>query len=137
MIECDFFGKAARFHHVGLGVRSIEALAPAADCAPIMNNAEGVSLAFIDLNGVRIELLEPIGENSPIAASVRSGKKLLHLCYEVEDLESAAESYRLAGFHRLGPARQEPIFDGRKVVWVFSRHLGLFELIERANKHTT
>ena len=127
--QCAFFGEKARFHHVGLGVRSIEAVSP--DSQIIPDEAAGVSMAFIDLGGITIELLEPLGENSPIERSVRDGNKLLHLAYEVPDLEEGLKTCRSAGFHRLRSPMRIQVYGNNRVVWVFSRNYGLFELIEQ------
>ena len=132
MIECAFFGKEARFHHIGMAVKSIEEVCPA--CKPFAEQTQKVSLAFIDLNGVRVELLEPLGDASPIAKNLRDGVKLLHLCYEVADLEEAVELSRSAGFHRLTRPVPAPVFENRRIVWVFSKEFGLFELVERDHK---
>ncbi len=129
MVECKFFGEGARFHHVGLAVRSIQTVCPA--CEVIVEETQRVSLAFIQVHGITIELLEPLGENSPIARSLASGVKLLHLCYEVPDLEAALELSRPAGFYRIGRPAAAPVFNNGRVVWVFSKELGLFELVEQ------
>jgi methylmalonyl-CoA/ethylmalonyl-CoA epimerase len=129
MIECNFFGAGARFHHIGLAVESIRAICPSAEV--FVEETQRVSLAFIQFNGITVELLEPLGENSPVRRSLRDGVKLLHLCYEIPDLEKALETCRPAGFHRLGPPVPTPVFDGRKLVWVFSKQFGLFELVEQ------
>jgi len=122
------FGAGARFHHVGLGVASIAAICPEAD--KHSEATQRVTLAFVELDGVNVELLEPLGESSPIARSVREGPRLLHLCYEVPDLEAALVACREHGFHRLGPPVPTSAFPGRKLAWVYSKRLGLFELLE-------
>lgn len=129
VVEHAFFGKAAKFHHIGMAVNSIREMSPSSEV--FVEKTQRVSLAFMLLNGVRIELLEPFGDNSPIARSLRDGVKLLHLCYEVPDLESAVEHCRRAGFHRVSRPVPAPVFDNRRIVWVFSKDYGLFELVER------
>lgn len=129
MIECAFFGKEARFHHIGLAVKSIREVSPSSEV--FVEKTQGVSLAFIVLNGIRIELLEPLGENSPIARSLRNGVKLLHLCYEVPDLEATLRLCRPAGFHLIRHPQPAPALDSRRAAWVFSKEYGLFELFER------
>lgn len=126
--ECAFFGEDARFHHVGLAVRSIRDVDPAYTVIP--DEELGVSMAFLTLGGITIELLEPTGDESPIAVSLRQGQKLLHLCYEVPDLDEALKHCRSAGFSRISQLARQPVYDDRRVVWVFSKHYGLFELLE-------
>ena len=133
MIECAFFGKEARFHHIGLAVKSIREVSPSSEI--FVEKTQRVLLAYIQFNGITIELLEPLGDNSPIAKSLRDGVKLLHLCYEVPDLEEALSLCRTAGFHRVSRPVPAPVFDNRRIVWVFSKQYGLFELAER--NHTT
>jgi methylmalonyl-CoA/ethylmalonyl-CoA epimerase len=129
VIECAFFGRKARFHHIGLAVKSIREVSPSSEV--VADETQRVWMAFVRLNGITVELLEPYGEDSPIERSLREGVKLLHLCYEVPNLEEALELCRPAGFHRIRPATPAPVYDNRRVVWVFSRQWGLVELIER------
>jgi methylmalonyl-CoA/ethylmalonyl-CoA epimerase len=128
-VKYAVFGPDATFHHVGLAVESIRTLAPSADV--VHETTQRVSLAFVDFNGIRVELLEPDAEGSPVALGLRRGQKLLHLCFEVTDLEAAIARCRASGFHRLGPPVTTPVFGGRRLVWVYSRQFGLFELVER------
>jgi len=127
--ECSFFGREAAFHHIGMAVDSIHAISPSSE--PIANELEGVKMAFVKLSGVTIELLEPFGDSSPIRSSLRSGSKLLHICYEVPELGVAVDLCRQEGFHRLGMPKPSPAFGGRRVAWVFSKQFGLFELLEQ------
>jgi methylmalonyl-CoA/ethylmalonyl-CoA epimerase len=129
MIDCSFFGDDARFHHIGLCVASIRAACPSAEI--IENRTQGVAMAFVDLHGATVELLEPLGERSPIARSLRDGAKLLHLCFEVGDVDAAIAACRGAGFHRISPAVAVPEYEGRRIAWVFSKQFGLVELLER------
>lgn len=132
MKEYSFFGDGAKFHHLGLAVESIRQICD--DCEVIVEKTQKVSLAFIRLNGICVELLEPYGDDSPILRNLRNGNKILHVCYEVPDLEAAIERSRQSGFHRLGPPVATHVFDGRRLAWVFSREFGLFELAEENKK---
>lgn len=134
MIDCSFFGDDARFHHVGMAVESIVTACPS--CDVIENRTQGVSMAFIDLHGITVELLEPLGEHSPIARGLREGSKLLHLCYEVDDVDAAIATCRDAGFHRISRAVAVPEYADRRIAWVFSKQFGLIELIERSRAPT-
>ena len=123
------FGLSARFHHVGLAVTSVREADPAAK--PIVNHTEGVTMAFVDFHGVTVELLEPLRDDSPIARSFAAGVKLLHLCFEVDDLDAALAAGCTAGFHRVSKPIDVPEWGGRRVAWTFSRTFGLVELAER------
>ncbi|HLK67584.1 MAG TPA: VOC family protein [Bryobacteraceae bacterium] len=129
VLECSFFGREATFHHIGMAVHSIRAICPSSE--PVANELEGVSMVFLRLSGITIELLEPRGDSSPILNSLRRGIKFLHICYEVPQLAEAIALCRPAGFHRLGIPKPSQAFGGRRVAWVFSKQFGLFELLER------
>ncbi|UCF67662.1 MAG: VOC family protein [Acidobacteriota bacterium] len=128
MIAVDFFGKNARFHHVGMAVGSIRAID--ADVEIVDNQTQGVRMAFVDCHGATLELLEPLGERSPIARSVKQGIKLLHLCFEVPDVDEAVAACRASGFHRISQPTPVPEYENRRIVWVFSKDYGLVELVE-------
>lgn len=124
-----FFGPRALFHHVGIAVASIRDVDPTLTVVP--DPRAGVSMAFLDLHGVTLELLEPLGERSPIARNVREGTKFLHLCYEVPDLAAAMAESRRCGFHRVQAPEPRPVYQERRVAWMLSTHYGLFELLEK------
>jgi len=127
--EKSFFGPRARLHHVGIAVRSIRAVDPSLEVIP--DQQAGVSMAFVGVHGVTLELLEPLGERSPIARNVRDGMKFLHLCYEVPDLEEAMAEGRKSGFHRVQEPEPRSCYDQRRVAWMLSTDYGLYELLER------
>src|SRR5687768_14025003 len=64
----------------------------------------GVSVAFVELENTKIELLEPLGENSPIRGFLARypAGGIHHLCYEVADIMQAAEQLKKAGARILG-----------------------------------
>ena len=54
MIECTFFGKEARFHHVGMGVKSIREANPS--CEVVVNRTQGVSMSFVRMTGITVDV---------------------------------------------------------------------------------
>lgn len=129
MPSADPFGADATFHHVGLAVRSIEAVAPGADIVedPIQN----VRVSFVDWNGARMEFIEPVDESSPVTRSLKTGQRLQHLCFEVDSLDAALPAAAARGFHSLGKPVPAVAFGGRRIAWVYHAVFGLFELLER------
>lgn len=68
--------------------------------------SEGVRTSFFEVNGVKIELLEASTETSPIAKFIdKKGEGIHHLAFEVKDINSAIEAYKLQGFE---PINQQP-----------------------------
>jgi methylmalonyl-CoA/ethylmalonyl-CoA epimerase len=129
-IPLEVFGADAAFHHVGLAVRSIaNSIGNTADV--VRDDIQRVSVAFVNLNGVCVELIEPEHERSPISMSLANGQPLVHLCFEVTDLGRAIEKGRAGGFHKVASPAPARAFDDRKIAWVYSRTYGLVELLER------
>ena len=68
--------------------------------APVAQPEHGVTTVFVELPGSKIELLAPLGENSPIANFLTRNPEggMHHLCFEVDDIIAARD--RLAGARR-------------------------------------
>lgn len=122
------FGEGAKFHHVGLGVSAIEKLSP--ESTPVEDPIQKVRVAFIELNGMIVELLEPVGEDSPVRQSLEKGSKLLHLCYTVPDMDVALKHSRQFGFRCIRKPVPAVAFNNRRIAWIFSLQYGLIELLE-------
>ena len=132
MIDLDFFGSDTKFHHIGLATKSIETLSPSSEV--IFDPIQKVSVAFVRLNGVDLELIEPSGDDSPVTKSLESGVKLLHICYEVNDIRNAIQKCRSHGFHCIAQPVPATAFDDREIAWVYSRAYGLVELLARSGE---
>jgi methylmalonyl-CoA/ethylmalonyl-CoA epimerase len=92
---------------------------------------QNVSVAFVDVGGVRIELIEPAAADSPVSLSLDKGQPLVHLCFEVDNLDAAATAARAAGFHQIAKPVPAPALASRRIAWLYSRTYGLMELLER------
>ncbi|MDP6352043.1 MAG: methylmalonyl-CoA epimerase [Alphaproteobacteria bacterium] len=66
--------------------------------------AHGVSIVFVDLPNARIELLHPLGEDSPVAAFLERNAAggMHHVCYEVADIAAARDNLVAQGLRILG-----------------------------------
>ena len=116
--------KLGRLNHVGVATPSIEAsiafyrdvMGATAIGAPFDLLAQGVKVCFVDTPNTQIELIEPLGEGSPIHGFLAKnpGGGQHHLCYEVADIHEAkawfeSKGARLLGEPRIG-AHGTPIF---------------------------
>jgi len=72
--------------------------------APSAQPKHGVSVVFVELGNTKIELLHPLGENSPIAAflSRNPAGGIHHICYEVDDILAARDQLKASGARVLG-----------------------------------
>lgn len=113
--------KLGRLNHVGVATPSIaDSVAYYRDVMgathihePFDLRAQGVKVCFVDTpgengtNGTQIELIEPLGEDSPIhgflAKNPFGGQH--HMCYEVPDIHAAREEFLAMGKRVLGEPR--------------------------------
>ena len=67
----------------------------------------GVTVVFIDSGNTKVELLEPLGDNSPIAAFLGKNPSggMHHICFEVPDILAAAATLTAGGARVLGDGR--------------------------------
>ena len=129
-----------RLNHVGVATPSIEnsvaiyrdllgatAIGEPFDLAP-----QGVRVCFVDLPNSQIELIEPLGENSPLhgflAKNPAGGQH--HLCFEVADIHAAKAEMEAKGAKILGEPRIGA--HGTPVIFVHPKNMGgvLVELME-------
>ena len=100
-----------KLNHVALAVPDLAKAASlyrdtlgATVSAPLDQPAHGVTVIFITLPNTKIELLHPLGANSPIAkfleANPAGGGH--HICFEVEDILAARDQLKATGARVLG-----------------------------------
>ncbi len=64
----------------------------------------GVTVVFVELENTKVELLEPLGDASPIAAFLEKNPSggMHHICYEVTDILAARDQLKAGGARVLG-----------------------------------
>lgn len=124
----NFFGENALFEHAGIAVRSINDAASGLEITE--DPVQKVKVAFINVHGFRIELIEPLAEKSPVSKILDKGQSLYHLCFRVPDIDEALKTARKNGFHCIAKPVRAKAFNENRMAWVFSKVYGLFELIE-------
>ncbi|MFC6490499.1 methylmalonyl-CoA epimerase [Nitratireductor sp. GCM10026969] len=80
----------------------------------------GVTVVFVDLDNTRIELLEPLGENSPVARFLERCPDggMHHICYEVDDIAAARERLAAHGARVLGDGEPKIGAHGKPVLFL-------------------
>jgi methylmalonyl-CoA/ethylmalonyl-CoA epimerase len=88
--------------------------------APLDLPEHGVTTVFIELPNTKIELLHPLGDDSPIATFLERnpGGAMHHVCYEVDDIMAARDKLTAAGARVIGDG--EPIIgaQGKPVLFL-------------------
>ena len=100
-----------RLNHVAIAVPDLQKAAKtyagtlgAKISAPVDQPAHGVTVIFIELPNTKIELLHPLGANSPIAGFLErnSSGGIHHVCFEVDDILAARDQLVAEGARILG-----------------------------------
>lgn len=114
-----------RLNHVAIATADLEKSAAqyrdllgAEVSAPLDLPGHGVTVVFITLPNTKIELLQPLGEGSPVAAFLEKNPSggMHHLCYEVDDIAAAAERLKAMGARVLGEIK--PGAHGKPVLFL-------------------
>ena len=100
-----------RLNHVAIAVADLDAATSvyrdtlgAKVSAPVDLPEHGVTTVFVELPNTKIELLLPLGEDSPVANFVKRnpGGGVHHICYEVDDIIAARDKLVAGGARVLG-----------------------------------
>ena len=88
--------------------------------APFAQPEHGVTVVFITLPNTKIELLEPLGEGSPIAAFLERNPAggIHHICYEVDDILAARDKLKASGARVLGDGKPKIGAHGKPVLFL-------------------
>lgn len=114
-------------NHVAIAVPDIESAAQvyhqtlgATVSAAVEQPDHGVTTVFVELPNTKIELLEPLGDNSPIAKFLERNKSggMHHICYEVEDIDAAIAHLKAEGATVLGDGGWKIGAHGKPVVFL-------------------
>jgi len=94
----------------------------------------GVTTVFIKLDNTNIELLEPLGKDSPIDKFLKRNPagSIHHLCYEVEDIKLAILNLQNKGYNILGNGIPREGAHGKPVIFLHPKEFNgtLIELEE-------
>lgn len=116
-----------RLNHVAIVVPDLEAASRvyrdtlgARVSEPVAVPDHGVTTVFVELPNTKIELLHPLGESSTIATFLERHPNggMHHLCYEVDDIEAAANRLVNEGARVLGDGRPRAGAHGKPVMFL-------------------
>lgn len=116
-----------RLNHVAIAVPDLakgaevyRSMLGAAVTAPKAEAAHGVTVVFVELPNTKIELLEPLGEDSPIKAFLEKNPSggIHHVCYEVADIIAARDHLKAHGARVLGNGEPKIGAHGKPVLFL-------------------
>ena len=131
--------------HVSLAVPSLEAAAKRLNDVYglaigkiVVNEEQGVRMAYVELANARIELMEPSRPDSPISKFLEKnpGGGIHHFCLNVEDVAASAAGIAARGARVLGEGRQSRNVHGERIAFVHPKDFlgALVELEESKSK---
>ena len=133
-----------KIHHLGYAVSSIEKSMPVFEILGWKvrggitdDGPRKVRIAFLEKEGLLLELVAPLGDDSPVHQTLKQNKGVptpYHICYEVESLDAARIELKQKGFMPFIPAAPAPAIEARNVEWFFALNLGIIELVEREKR---
>ena len=116
-----------RLNHVAIAVRDLEKASAlyrdtlgAKVTAPVAQPAHGVTVVFVELPNTKIELLYPLGDDSPINWFLEKNPScgIHHVCYEVDDIIAARDHLKSTGARVLGTGEPKIGAHGKPVLFL-------------------
>jgi len=130
-----------KLHHIGIIVKNIQTslgelgkfLKFEETTIPMLIESQKVNVCFLKTSDVYLELIEPIGDDSPVKKISESGGGFHHLCFEVDDIFAEIKKFQNNGARVI----VEPVegFEGRLISFILlnmkNTNCNLIELAER------
>ena len=130
-----------KLHHIGIIVKNIQTslgelsryLEFEKTSIPMLVESQRVNVCFLKTSDIYIELIEPIGNDSPVKKISESGGGFHHLCFEVDDIVKETKKMKDNG----GRVIVEPVegFEGRLISFILlnmkNTNCNLIELAEK------
>lgn len=131
-----------RLNHVAIAVPNLAAASAtyrdrlgARVSQPAAMPEHGVTVVFVELPNTKIELLEPLGEGSPVARFLERNPDggIHHLCYEVDNILAARDALAATGLRVLGDGEPRIGAHGKPVLFLHPKDtLGTLTELEQA-----
>jgi methylmalonyl-CoA/ethylmalonyl-CoA epimerase len=128
------------FHHVGVAVRGLAEAIPQYKglfgydvvSGPFDDPIQNVSVCFLSRGDgdPQIELVAPLGPNSPIDRTLQKGGGTYHICYEVKDINEAIAHLTNQGSLLLSGPVGAVAFGMREIAWLMTSAKLLVELVQ-------
>jgi methylmalonyl-CoA/ethylmalonyl-CoA epimerase len=127
-----------KIHHVGYLAKNIEKtekkfleLGYSVERPTAYDNIRDINIEFLVNGDYRVELIQPMSENSPMYPLLKHFKNApYHFCYEVEDMEAAIKNLEEKRYTVIQEPNIAPCIDGKRVTFLNNISMGIIELVE-------
>lgn len=116
-----------RLNHVAIAVKDLAAATAlyrdtlgAHVSQPLPQPEHGVTVVFVELPNTKVELLEPLGADSPVGKFIDRNPDggIHHICYEVDDIIAARDRLKESGARVLGTGEPRIGAHGKPVIFL-------------------
>jgi methylmalonyl-CoA/ethylmalonyl-CoA epimerase len=128
------------FHHIGVAVRDLSKAIPIYKAlldyelksGPFDDPIQNVSVCFLSRGegDTLIELVAPLGPNSPIDRTLKKGGGTYHVCYQVPNISAAIRHLTEQGSILLSGPVPAVAFEMRQIAWLMTEVDLLVELVQ-------
>ena len=129
-----------KINHIGIAVKSLETALEyynnnfgyIPEGKIYRDSKQDVKVAFMSapFNNIRIELIAPLSDESPISNFLDGGGGLNHICYEVEDINESISIFVSGGSKLISGPTPAVAFEGKKIAFLFTKGREIIELVE-------
>ena len=100
----------------------------------VLDPIQNVRICFLHKKGMPvIELLAPVDESSPVCKILeKNGVSPYHSCYSVKNLDDAISDLKNMKYVLVKRPEPAVAIDGKRVCFLFNKHVGLIELLEQS-----
>jgi methylmalonyl-CoA/ethylmalonyl-CoA epimerase len=128
------------FHHVGIAVHNLDEAIPVyarlfgyqVTSGPFDDPIQNVSVCFLSRGpgDPALELVAPLGPNSPIDRTLKKGGGTYHICYQVPEIAAAIDHMVREGSMLLSGPDPAVAFEMRPIAWLMTEANLLVELVQ-------
>ena len=128
------------FHHVGVAVRDLSIAIPIYEKlfgytvvkGPFDDPIQNVSVCFLSRGegDTVIELVAPLGPNSPVLRTLKKGGGTYHVCYQVPEINAAIGHLTEVGAFLISGSDPAVAFEMRPIAWLMTEGDLLVELVQ-------
>ncbi len=131
-----------KVHHVGYFVKNIEkslktfmSLGYEVEQETVRDEYRGIDITFLMKDGYRVELVSPYTQESVVYdLRKKMGNSPYHICYEVDNLDTAIEELQEQRFVVSQEPHEAVAIEGKRVCFLVHGQIGIIELVEVENK---
>jgi methylmalonyl-CoA/ethylmalonyl-CoA epimerase len=126
------------FHHIGIACRALdierrdhELLGYRAEGELFEDPQQRIRGLFMRLGPMRVELLEPLGQGSPLDGYLKRGIKIYHQCFLCANISRSIEELMAKGARVVSAPQPAVAFENRPIAFLLLPSQMLIELVER------